>query len=118
MASASELAEEQAVASRERVQQAKFASKRTRSIALAAFFALTCVVLLVVGFWTLSICSLFVSLIGVSNYFASNGHLHRLQKRATHRKRLVRDFSRLDPEGPGDRGSPDPNPSGVPTPTG
>lgn len=118
MANVSDSSEEQVVASRDQAQQAKFASRRTKSLALAVVFGLACVPLLMFGFWTFAICSLFVSLIGVSNYFAANGHLHRLQKREKHHKRLARDFSKLEPDSPSGRGSRDPNPSGVPTPTG
>ena len=117
MATAPEQSEEQVVASRERAQQAKFSSRRTKSIGLAVVFGIACVPLLIFGFWTFAICALFVALIGVSNYFAANGHLHRLQKRAQHHKRLARDFSKLDPGGPAGRGSREPNPSGLPTPT-
>jgi hypothetical protein len=109
MANVPDLSEEQVVAFREQAQQAKFSSRRTKSVALAVFFGLACAPLLVFGFWTFAICALFVSLIGVSNYFAANGHLHRLQKRAQHHKRLARDFSKLEPDGPAGRGSRDPN---------
>lgn len=115
MADVSDLSEAEVVALREQTQQAKFSSERTKSIVLAVFFGLACMALFVFGFWTFSLCALFVSLIGVSNYFAANGHLHHLQRRAKHRKKLARDFSKLKPDV---RGSRDPNPSGVPTPTG
>jgi len=118
MATVPDLSEEQVVASREQAQQAKFASRRTKTLALGVFFGLACVLLLIFGFWTFAICAMFVSLIGVSNYFAANGHLHRLQKREKHHKRLARDFSKLERDGPSGRGSLDSNPSGVPTPTG
>ncbi len=107
--------EEQAVASRERAQQEKFASKRTKSLVLTASFSLLFVALLVLGFWTFAICALFISLIGLSNYFAANGHLHRVQHRARLHRRLARDFSKLEPDDPAHSGSRDPNPSGIPT---
>jgi hypothetical protein len=91
------LLEAQVVASREQAQQDRFASRRKKSIALALISFLACVTLLIFGFWTSAICALFVSLIGVSNYFAANGHLHRLRKRARHRTRLARDFSKIQP---------------------
>ncbi len=117
MATVPQSSEERAVASREQAQQAKFASRRTKSLALTAFFGLLCVALLAFGLSIFAICALFISLIGVSNYFAANGHLHRLQKREKHRKRLARDFSKLEPDDPTGRTSHDPKPSGVPTPT-
>lgn len=115
MADVSNLAEQQAVAFREQSQQLKFAWRRTKSLAIAVVFGMACVALVLFGFWNFAICSLFISLIGVSNYFAANGHLHRLQKRGKHHKRLAREFSKLGPAGRGPR---DPNPSNVPTPTG
>jgi hypothetical protein len=118
MATVPESSEEQVVISRERAQQAKFASRRKKSLALAALSGLLCLALLAFGLWVFAICALFISLIGVSNYFAANGHLHYLQKREKHRKRLARDFSKLEPDVPRGRGSRDTNPSGVPTPAG
>ena len=116
MAAVPQSSEVQAVASRECAQREKFTSKRTRSLALTAIFALLCPPLLVMGYWTFSICALFVSLIGLSNYFAANGHLHRLQKREIHRRRLARNFSKLEPGDPTGRSLHDPNPSGLPYP--
>ena len=118
MAATPKASEEQLVAERNRALQAKFTSRRTKSLGLAVFFAIACVLLMIFGVWTFAVCSLFVSLICVSNYFAANGHLHRVQKREKHHKKLARDFSKLDPDRPADHGSPDPNPSGIPTPTG
>lgn len=115
MAAVPQSAEEQAVASRERAQQERFTSKRTKSLVLATFFVILFVALLAFGFWTFAICALFISLIGISNYFAANGHLHHLQKRARHHRRLARDFSKLRSDDPTHRGSRDPNPSGIPT---
>ena len=118
MATAPKASEEQVIAQRNRALQAKLRSRRTKSLALAVFFAVACVLLTTFGWWTFAICSLFVSLIGLSNYFAANSHLHHVQKRGKHQKRFVRDFSRLKPDGPADQGSADSSPSGVPTSTG
>jgi len=113
MATVAKASEEELVAKRNRALQAKFTSRRTRSLALAAFFAVAWVPLMIFGMWVFAVCSLFASLICVSNYFAANGHLHCVQKREKQQKKLVRDFSKLEPDRP-----PDPNPSPIRTPTG
>ncbi len=118
MATALKATEEQLVAKRNQDLQFKFSSRRTNSLAMAVFFAIVCILLVVFGLWTFAVCSLFVSFICVSHYFAANGHLHRIQKREKHHKKLARDFSRLEPDRPVDHGSPDPSPSGISTPTG
>lgn len=116
MATVPQSSEAQAVASREYALRKKFTSKRTRSLALTAIFALLCPPLLVMGYWTFSICAVFISLIGLSNYFAANGHLHRLQKREMHRRQLAWNFSKLEPGNPTGRSSHDPDQNGLPTP--
>jgi len=118
MATTPRASEEQLVAERNQVLQARFTSRRAKSLALTLFFAVACVLLMLLGTWTFAVCSLFISLISLSNYFAANGHLHRVQKREEHHKKLARDFSKLGPDRPADHGSPDPDPSGIPTPTG
>lgn len=117
MATAAEASEEQLVAARNEQLRAKFTSRRTKSLALTVVFAIACVLLMIFGLWAFAVCSLFVSLICVSNYFAANGHLHRIQKRERHHKKLIRDFSKLEPDRPAaaDLGSPDPSESPIPT---
>ncbi len=117
MATTAKASEEQLVAERNQTLQARFTSRRTKSLALAVFFAIVFVLLTIFGVWTFAVCSFFVSCICVSNYFAANGHLHRVQKREKHHKKLTRDFSKLEPDRPADHESSDPSPSGVPTPT-
>jgi len=115
MAAVPSSAEEQAVASREHAQWEKFTSKRTKSLVLTVCFAMLFVGLLVGGLWTFAVCALFVSLTGLSNCYAAHGHLQHLQERARHHRRLARDFSKLQPDDPTQRGALDPNPSGMPT---
>lgn len=105
----------EAVASRDHAQQARFNSKRSNSVALAAFGVVLAIVLLAIGLWVFAVSALFLALIGLSNYFAANGHLHHLQKRERYHRRLARDFSKLRPDGPSHRGSLEPNPSGQPS---
>ena len=118
MATATKDSETQLVAKRNQTLQARFTSRRTKSLTLAVFFAITCILLMIFGVWAFALCSLFVSFIYVSNYFAANGHLHRVQKRGKHHKKLARDFSKLDPDEPADHGSSDPSPSDIPTHSG
>ena len=114
MATVTSLSEDQVVTSREQVQQANFAAKRTRSLAIAVLFGLTFIGLLFAGNWAIALGAFFLSLIGISNYFEANGHLHSIQSRQIHHKRLARDFSKLEPEGPAGGESRDPG--GVPSP--
>src|SRR5687768_17368199 len=100
MTAASEISEEQLVAKRSDDLQARFKSQRFKSVVLAAFFGIVCLLLMFVGWWIFSVCALFVACICLSNYRAANGHLHHVQRRESQRKKLARDFSKLDHERP------------------
>lgn len=108
-------AESEFVAARNSRQQAEWASRRTSYLAAAIGFATLCAILTLLGAWLLAISALFIALICASNYFAANGHLHRIRKRGSRQKRLARDLSKLEPDRPAGPGSPDPRPGGVPT---
>ena len=109
--------EHEQAARRNKAIQKRFLYRRTYSIITAAVFGVVSLALTIVGMWVFAVCAIFISLIGISNYLAANGHLHRVQKRGNIHQTLIRDFSKLDPDAPSGVRPVDPTPPGTPAQT-
>ena len=98
MATIEQLSELEYVEQRNQATESRFSSRRLRSIIVTGCAFVVCGVFYSLGNWALSVTALFIALIALSSYFTANGHLHHVRSRSSYRRRLTRDFSKLDLE--------------------